>query len=56
MVIYPVDCRNKMVFIQRCNRSHGCDGPLFKGKYKSVLVGGDGYLLQALRYIHRNTV
>ena len=44
------------LYTQRYNRRHGCDGPLFKGRYKSVLVGGDGYLLQALRYIYKNAV
>jgi REP element-mobilizing transposase RayT len=44
------------LYTQRYNRRHGCDGPLFKGRYKSVLVGGDDYLLQALRYIHKNPV
>ena len=38
-----------VLYTQRYNRRHGCDGPLFKGRYKSVLVGGDGYLLQALK-------
>ena len=30
------------LYTQRYNRRHGCDGPLYKGRYKSVLVGGDG--------------
>jgi putative transposase len=42
------------VYTQRFNRAHGCDGPLFKGRYKSVLVDADGYVLQLVRYIHRN--
>ncbi len=44
------------LYTQRYNRRHGCDGPLFKGRYKSVLIGGDEHLLQALRYIHKNPV
>ena len=42
------------VYTQRFNRSHGFDGPLFRGRFKSILVNGDSYLLQLVRYIHRN--
>ncbi len=42
------------VYTQRFNRAHGCDGPLFRGRFKSILVNGDNYLLQLVRYIHRN--
>ena len=44
------------VYTQRFNRKHGCDGQLFRGRYKSILVGGDTYLLQLVRYIHRNPI
>jgi putative transposase len=44
------------VYTQRFNRSHGLDGTLFRGRYKSILVDGDSYLLQLVRYIHRNPV
>jgi len=44
------------VYTQRFNRSHLCNGQLFRGRYKSMLVGGDSYLLQLVRYIHRNPV
>lgn len=44
------------VYTQRYNRKHGCDGQLFRGRYKSILVNGDSYLLQLVRYIHRNPV
>ena len=30
------------------------DGTLFRGRYKSILVEEDSYLLQLVRYIHRN--
>ena len=30
------------------------DGPLFRGRYKAILVDADNYLLQVSRYIHRN--
>jgi hypothetical protein len=42
------------VYTQRYNRRHNCDGPLFRGRYKSILIDTDSYLLQAVRYIHRN--
>ena len=30
------------------------DGPLFRGRYKSILIDQDSYLLELIRYIHRN--
>ncbi|MGB9698091.1 MAG: transposase [Thermodesulfobacteriota bacterium] len=42
------------VYTQRFNRRHGHDGPLFRGRYKSLLIEADTYLLQLVRYIHRN--
>ena len=42
------------VYTQRFNRFHGCDGHLFRGRFKSILVDKDAYLLQLVRYIHRN--
>lgn len=42
------------VYTQRFNSRHKCDGQLFRGRYRSILVGGDSYLLQLVRYIHRN--
>ncbi len=44
------------VYTQRFNRKHGCDGQLFRGRYKSILVSADSHLLQLVRYIHRNPV
>jgi len=44
------------IYTQRYNRRHGCDGPLLRGRYKSILVSADSYLLQLVRYIHRNPV
>jgi len=44
------------VYTQRFNRDQGRDGPLFRGRYKSVLVDADSYLLQLSRYIHRNPI
>jgi putative transposase len=42
------------VYTQRFNSRHHLDGHLFRGRYKSILVNGDSYLLQLVRYIHRN--
>ena len=42
------------VYTQRYNRLHGYDGQLFRGRYKAILVGEDSYLLELVRYIHRN--
>ena len=44
------------VHTQRFNRRHGSDGPLFRGRYKAILVSADSYLVQLVRYIHRNPV
>ena len=42
------------IYTQRFNRAHHCDGQLFRGRYKSILVDADTYLLELVRYIHRN--
>ncbi len=42
------------VYTQYFNRTHSIDGHLFRGRYKSILVESDSYLLELLRYIHRN--
>ena len=42
------------VYTQRYNRFHDCDGQMFRGRYQSILVDADSYLLQLVRYIHRN--
>ena len=42
------------VYTQRFNRRHECDGQLFRGRFKSILTEADKYLLQLVRYIHRN--
>jgi len=44
------------VYTQRFNRLKRTDGPLFRGRYKAVLVDADAYLLQLSRYVHRNPV
>ena len=42
------------IYTQRFNRAHHCDGQLFRGRYKSILVDADSYLLELVRYIHRS--
>lgn len=44
------------VYTQRFNQAHRSDGPLFRGRYRAVLVDPDSYLLQVSRYIHRAPV
>ena len=44
------------VYTQRHNRLKRTDGPLFRGRYKAILVDRDAYVLQLSRYIHRNPV
>ena len=44
------------VYTQRFNRYHKKDGPLFRGRYKAILVQEDGYLIHSIRYIHLNPV
>ena len=44
------------VYTQRFNGAHSLDGQLFKGRYKAIVVAEDNYLLQLVRYIHRNPV
>jgi putative transposase len=42
------------IYTQRFNRLHKYDGPLFRGRYKNIIVDVDNYLLELLRYIHKN--
>ena len=44
------------IYAQRFNRVHNYDGQLFRGRYKSILVEADSYLLELLRYIHKNPI
>ncbi len=44
------------LYTQRYNRLKKTDGPLFRGRYKAILVEADAYLLQLSRYIHRNPI
>jgi REP element-mobilizing transposase RayT len=42
------------VYTLRLNRDVKRDGPLFRGRYKSVLIDQENYLLNVSRYIHKN--
>jgi putative transposase len=44
------------LYTQRFNRSHGRDGPLFRGRYRAILIDADEYLAAVVRYIHLNPV
>ena len=44
------------VYTQRYNRLKKTDGPLFRGRFKSILIEQDDYLAGLSRYIHRNPV
>ncbi len=44
------------VYTQKANRARQSDGPLFRGRYKSLLVQSEEYLLELVRYIHMNPV
>jgi len=41
-------------YTQRFNRRHFRSGHLFQGRYKSIIIQNDSYLLQLSYYIHRN--
>ncbi|MFC2091775.1 transposase [Elusimicrobiota bacterium] len=42
------------LYTQKYNKLRKTDGQLFRGRYKSILVSSDEYLLEVLRYIHLN--
>ena len=42
------------VYTQYFNHTTERDGPLFRGRFKSILVEQDAYFLQLSRYIHLN--
>jgi REP element-mobilizing transposase RayT len=41
------------LYTQRYNRAHDFDGPLFRGRFKSILVEEGHYLLEMVKYIHQ---
>jgi len=44
------------MYTQRFNRKHGRIGHLLQGRFKSIIVDKDSYLLELSRYIVRNPV
>ncbi|MFH1845989.1 MAG: transposase [Candidatus Omnitrophota bacterium] len=42
------------VYTQKFNIKHKIDGSLFRGRFKSILIEEEAYLLELVRYIHRN--
>jgi REP element-mobilizing transposase RayT len=42
------------VYSHHFNTRHRRDGPLFRGRYHSIPVESDAYLLWVARYVHRN--
>jgi REP element-mobilizing transposase RayT len=44
------------VLTQRLHRRRETDGPIFRGRFRSVLVQADRHLLHVTRYIHLNPV
>jgi putative transposase len=42
------------VYTQYYNRKYHIDGQLFRGRYKCILIDSDSYVLELVRYIHRN--
>lgn len=62
LVETPIPCISRAmrhldgVYTQRFNRQHGRDGPLFRGRFKSILVEKESYFLELVRYIHLNGV
>lgn len=44
------------VYTQRFNGAHKTDGPLFRGRYKALVIDREKYLGSVVRYIHLNPV
>lgn len=44
------------LYTQKYNKTEKTDGPLFRGRFKAILVEADNYLLVLSRYIHLNPV
>ena len=44
------------VYTQRLNKKMKMDGSLFRGRYKAIVIEKEGYLLEVMRYIHRNPI
>jgi REP element-mobilizing transposase RayT len=44
------------LYTQHFNRRQKRDGPLFRGRYKAIVVDAEEYLMAVARYIHHNPV
>ena len=44
------------LYAQYYNKTRRRDGPVFRGRFKAIIVDADSYLLQLVRYIHLNPV
>jgi REP element-mobilizing transposase RayT len=44
------------VFAQRSNRRHGQTGHVFEGRFRSLIIQRESYLMRAARYVVRNPV
>jgi REP element-mobilizing transposase RayT len=44
------------LYTQRFNRAHRRDGPLFRGRYRALVIEAEAYLAAVVRYIHLNPV
>ncbi len=42
------------IYTQNFNQRYKHDGPLFKGRYKAIVVQEGSYLLRLIRYMHKN--
>jgi len=43
-------------YVRRFNRETKRDGPLFRSRFKAIVIDADAYLVEVSRYIHRNPV
>jgi REP element-mobilizing transposase RayT len=43
-------------YARKFNRQNKIDGPLFRGRFKAIVIDAEDYLVQVSRYIHRNPV
>ncbi|ACH37796.1 transposase, Y1_Tnp domain-containing [Citrifermentans bemidjiense Bem] len=43
-------------YTQWINSTHSRTGHVFQGRYKAILIDADEYLLQLVRYVHRNPI
>jgi len=42
------------LYTQKFNRVHHRDGPLFRGRYKAILIDAEEYFQSVVRYIRQN--